>query len=54
MHGYDNVIRTNSHGHYELKFNLTDAVISGTAESMKRMDLLRSNYQLRANIKKLK
>ena len=53
-HGYDNVIRTNSHGHYELKFNLTDAVMSGTAESMKRMDLLRSNYQLRANIEKLK
>ena len=53
-HGYDDIIQVNSHGHYELKFNLSDAVISGTAESMERMDLLRSNYQLRANVQKLK
>ena len=52
--GYDNIIQKNSHGHYELKFNLTDSAISGTAESMSFMNLIKSNYQLRANIKNLK
>jgi hypothetical protein len=32
--GYENVIRINSHGQYELEFNLTDAVIQGTDESL--------------------
>ena len=37
-----------------MSFNLTDAVIQGNDESIKRMDLVKSNYQLRANIDALK
>ena len=51
---YDNVIQMNTHGQYELRFNLSDAVIQGTAASIRRMDLVKSNYQLRANIQELK
>ena len=43
-HVYDNIIQVNSHSQYELKFNLSDAVISGTDDSIKRMDLVESNY----------
>ena len=53
-HGYDNIIQVNSHGQYELKFNLSDAEIQGTADSIKRMDLVKSNYQLRADVSQLK
>ena len=41
---YDSVIQVNSHGIYELNFNLSNAVIQGTAESIKKMDLVMSNY----------
>ena len=43
-YGYDNIIQKNSHNHYELKFNLTDTVISGNSESMTFMNLIKSNY----------
>lgn len=43
-HEYGNIIQVNSHNQYELKFNLSDAVIQGTPESIRRMDLIKSNY----------
>ena len=41
---YDNNVTLNSHGNYELTFNLTDGILQGTEETPYKLDQATSNY----------
>ena len=41
---YENNVTLNSHGLYQLTFNLSDGVVKGSYETPLKMDVVESNY----------
>lgn len=50
---YDQNLITNSHELLELKFNISDAVLLGSSDSVDKMPKIISKFQLQFNEKKL-
>lgn len=51
---YENNVTLNSHGNYELSFNLSDGILLGTEETPLKLDQATSNYQLRLRVDLMK
>lgn len=47
---YENNVTLNSHGYYQLTFNLTEGALQGTEQNTLKMDQVYSNYQFRLKV----